>query len=115
MYNEEVYSLTPNTSILFKLNTIWKEKDNKFTVEIGMTLIYKEQEGDFVREYRHELTADEIDSEEQAYISVQVEGVEKGYSRITLSNVYAGMSNFGYRVYKQDGDNNYTKLETIDG
>lgn len=115
LYNEEVYSLTPNTSILFKINTIWKEKDNKFTVEIGMTLIYKEQEGDFVREYRHELTADEIDSEEQAYISVQVEGVEKGYSRITLSNVYAGMSNFGYRVYKQDGDNNYTKLETING
>ena len=80
-----------------------------------MTLIYKEQEGDFVREYRHNLINDEIDSGEPAYISVQEEGVEKGYSRIILSNLSAGMSNFGYRVYKQDGANNYTKLETING
>ena len=115
LYNEEVYSLTLNTSLLIKFNTIWKDTDKKFTVELGMTLIYKEQEGDFVREYRHNLINDEIDSGEPAYISVQVEGVENGYSRITLSNVYAGMSNFGYRVYKQDGDNNYTKLETING
>ena len=115
LYNEEVYSLTLNTSLLIKLNTIWKDTDKKFTVELGMTLIYKEQEGDFVREYRHNLINDEIDSREPAYISVQEEGVEKGYSRIILSNLSAGMSNFGYRVYKQDGANNYTKLETING
>lgn len=113
LYNEEEYSLTDNTSILIKLNTIWKEKDAKFKVELGMVLIFREREDDFVREYRHNFTDDEIDSGEQAYISVQVDGVEKGYSRIILSNVFVGMSNFGYRVYKQDGTNSYTKLETI--
>ena len=113
LYTEQTYALTNNTSLLVKLNTIWKDTDNKFTVELGLALIYKEQEGDFVREYRHDFTADEIDSAEQAHISVQVDGVEKGYSKLTLRNVTVGMSNFGYRVYKQVGDGAYTKLETI--
>lgn len=113
LYTEQTYALTNNTSLLVKLNTIWKDTDNKFTVELGLALIYKEQEGDFVREYRHDFTADEIDSGEQAHISVQVDGVEKGYSKLTLRNVAVGMSNFGYRVYKQVGDGAYTKLETI--
>lgn len=113
LYTEQTYALTNNTSLLVKLNTIWKDTDNKFTAELGLALIYKEKEGDFVREYRHDFTADEIDSGEQAHISVQVDGVEKGYSKLTLRNVAVGMSNFGYRVYKQVGDGAYTKLETI--
>lgn len=114
LYNEGEYSLTDNTSILIKLNTIWKDDNTlKFVVELGIVLIYREKEDDFVREYRHKLNANEIDSGEQAYISLQVGGIEKGFSRITLSNVRAGMSNFGYRVYKQNGTNRYTNLETI--
>ena len=113
LYNEEIYSITPNTSLRVKLNTIWKSEDNKFTIELGMTLIYKEIDGDFVREYTHELTNNEIDSKEQAYISIQVDGVEKGYCKITISEVSVGMSNFGYRVYKQSGGNTYTRLEKI--
>ena len=113
LYSEQTYSLSDNTSLLVKLNTVWMSSDNRFTYEIGLVLIYKEQEGDFVREYRHNFTVDEIDSREQAHISVQVGGVEKGYSKLTLSNVCVGMSNFGYRVYKQVGDGAYTKLETI--
>lgn len=113
LYSEQTYALTHNTSLLVKLNTIWKDTDNKFTFELGLALIYKEQEGDSVREYRHDFTAEEIDSAEEVYISVQVDGVEKGYSKLTLKKVSVGMSNFGYRVYKQIGGSSYTKLETI--
>ena len=115
LYNEQIYSLTQNTSLRIKLNTIWKSEDNKFVVELGITLIYKERDGEFVREYTHELTNDEIDSKEQAHISIEVNGVEKGYCKITISEILVGMSNFGYRVYKQSGGNTYTRLEKING
>ncbi len=113
LYNEQTYALTNNTTLLIKLSTVWKDTDNKFRFDLNMTLIYKERDGDFVREYNHTITPDEIESREEAHISVQVDGVEKGYSKLTLSNVFIGMSNFGYRVYKQVGDNAYTKLEAI--
>lgn len=113
LYQEQTIFLTNNTSLLVRLNTIWKDTDNKFTFELGITLVYKEKEGDSTKEYTHVLTADEIDSGDQAQISIQIDGIEKGYSKLTLNNVSVGMSNFGYRVYKQVGDNAYTKLENI--
>lgn len=115
LYNEQIYSLTQNTSLRIKLNTIWKSEDNKFVVELGITLIYKERDGEFVREYTHDLTNDEIDSKEQAHISIEVNDVEKGYCKVTISEILVGMSNFGYRVYKQSGGNTYTRLEKING
>ena len=113
LYSEQTFTLSNNTSLLVKLNTIWKDLGRTFAIELGFTLIYKEKDGDSLREYIHEFTADEIDSGEQAYISILVDGVEKGYSKINLGEVRVGMSNFGYRVYQQIGDNDYTKLETI--
>ena len=113
--NVQEFQLTDTTSIFFKLNFIWDDNNSHAKVELSLFLIRREQEEDSIKEYRHTLTNNEIDSQEQAYISIQVDGVEKGYSKLTLKNTFIGMSNFGYRVYKQDGTNTYTKLETING
>ena len=113
--NIQEFQLTDTTSIFFNLNFIWNDNNSHAKVELKLFLIRKEQEEDSIKEYRHTLTNNEIDSQEQAYISIQVDGVEKGYSKLTLKNTFIGMSNFGYRVYKQDGTNTYTKLETING